>query len=147
MIKVLHRPTMRMQLLSTFVWIFPPSFCPSLLGGDASAAALVCFLSCRLLRSSAIRFSTNSRSCECRRTQNVLRTIKQEVYTQMYYSCFKKQQQQTQLEHVKPLLLPTVTIMLQFNHTVVHICFFKCAPREKCMDAPILAHRAAYFPV
>ncbi len=53
---------MRMQLLSTLVWMFPPSFCPWTLGGDVSVAALVWIFSCRLLRSSAIRFNTNSRS-------------------------------------------------------------------------------------
>lgn len=70
---------MRTQLLSTLVWIFPPSFCPWPLGGDVSVAELVCIFSCRLLRSSAIRFNTNSRSwqtnihktrCSVLRSQN-----------------------------------------------------------------------------
>lgn len=54
--------TMRRQLLSTLVWIFPPSFCSSPLGGDVSASPPVRSFSCWLFRSSAIRFSTNSRS-------------------------------------------------------------------------------------
>ena len=53
---------MRMQLLSILVWTFPPSFCPWPLRGDISVAVLGWFFSCRLLRSSAIRFKTNSRS-------------------------------------------------------------------------------------
>lgn len=61
-ILTLHFLTMRMQLLSTLVCIRPPRLCPWSAGGEVSVPVLVCIFSCWLLRSSAIRFNTNSRS-------------------------------------------------------------------------------------
>lgn len=60
--RVIWWHTMRMHWLSTLVLIVPPSLCPCPLGGDISVTVPVCDFCCWLLRSSAIRFNTNSRS-------------------------------------------------------------------------------------
>lgn len=121
----LHGLTMRTQLLSTLVRVCPPSFCPSPLGADVSAAALVCFFCCKLLRSSAIRFSTDSRSCQAEKHTHTHTRARRDVGSEIH------------------TLLRVITVRLSSSAQLT--CFFcrlsaraSCATRCLCCSSKSL---------